>query len=338
MNSPVYKLIDWVSINDINWSGMSLNEHGEDLLRNNLKLLNYFNIGFRNDYLSFELLTSKKTQILKVQLFYLSKNPYALNYLMKNEDLINWYYLSYNTNSKILFLLRNDKYKNKINWDNLSSNTNPEILEFLFEHPDKINYCRLSGNNTNKALEYLKEHQDKIDWIQLSKNVNDGAIELLKNNQNKINWYYFSMNNNDNAFELFIDNIDLVNWYSIVYNTNTKALKLLMKYKYKITNWSGLCLNDNDIAIDLILKNYNRIDFLNLCDNKNPRILEILKNNIDKISWYTFSSNPLIFKLEYNKMSDNFSNLKEDIIKEVMHPKRVFKDPNYDYIEELFGD
>jgi hypothetical protein len=155
MNSPVYKLIDWVSINDINWSGMSLNEHGEDLLRNNLKLLNYFNIGFRNDYLSFELLTSKKTQILKVQLFYLSKNPYALNYLMKNEDLINWYYLSYNTNSKILFLLRNDKYKNKINWDNLSSNTNPEILEFLFEHPDKINYCRLSGNNTNKALEYL---------------------------------------------------------------------------------------------------------------------------------------------------------------------------------------
>ena len=58
----------------------------------------------------------------------------------------------------------------------------------------------------------------------------------------------------------------------------------------------------------------------------------VLKNNIDKISWYTFSSNPLIFKLEYNKMSDNFSNLKEDIIKEVMHPKRVFKDPNYDYI------
>ena len=28
----------------------------------------------------------------------------------------------------------------------------------------------------------------------------------------------------------------------------------------------------------------------------------------------------------------------EDLIKDVMKPSRVFKDPNYDYLEELFGD
>ena len=37
-------------------------------------------------------------------------------------------------------------------------------------------------------------------------------------------------------------------------------------------------------------------------------------------------------------ISNKIENLKEEIIKEVMHPRRVFKDPNYDYIEELFGD
>ena len=77
---------------------------------------------------------------------------------------------------------------------------------------------------------------------------------------------------------------------------------------------------------------------MNLCYNTNPKVLEILKFNKDKISWYTFSANPIIFKLDYDNMSKKIENLKEEIIKEVMHPRRVFKDPNYDYIEEMFGD
>ena len=30
--------------------------------------------------------------------------------------------------------------------------------------------------------------------------------------------------------------------------------------------------------------------------------------------------------------------IEEELIKEVMKPSRVFKNPDYDYIEELFGD
>jgi len=37
-------------------------------------------------------------------------------------------------------------------------------------------------------------------------------------------------------------------------------------------------------------------------------------------------------------MKINFESLDEEIIKEVMHPRRVFKNPDYDYLEELFGD
>ena len=37
-------------------------------------------------------------------------------------------------------------------------------------------------------------------------------------------------------------------------------------------------------------------------------------------------------------MSENNIEIYEEIIKEVMKPSRVFKNPDYDYLEELFGD
>jgi hypothetical protein len=37
-------------------------------------------------------------------------------------------------------------------------------------------------------------------------------------------------------------------------------------------------------------------------------------------------------------MRVNNQGMYEELIKEVMKPSRVFKDPEYDYLEELFGD
>jgi hypothetical protein len=37
-------------------------------------------------------------------------------------------------------------------------------------------------------------------------------------------------------------------------------------------------------------------------------------------------------------MKENNKGMYEDLIKEVMKPSRVFKNPDYDYLEELFGD
>jgi hypothetical protein len=37
-------------------------------------------------------------------------------------------------------------------------------------------------------------------------------------------------------------------------------------------------------------------------------------------------------------MRENNQKMYEDLIKEVMKPSRVFKDTDYDYLEELFGD
>jgi hypothetical protein len=70
----------------------------------------------------------------------------------------------------------------------------------------------------------------------------------------------------------------------------------------------------------------------------NPNAIELIKANQDKIDWDNLSYNPAIFELDYEKMKENNQETYEDLIKEVMKPSRVFKNPDYDYLEELFGD
>ena len=61
-------------------------------------------------------------------------------------------------------------------------------------------------------------------------------------------------------------------------------------------------------------------------------MLFIFLKNLTKIYWYYLSANPAIFKLDYEKMRENNQEMYEDLIKEVMKPSRVFKDPNYNYL------
>ena len=95
-------------------------------------------------------------------------------------------------------------------------------------------------------------------------------------------------------------------------------------------------LSRNINAIHLLEKYPDKINWKNLSKNKNA--IELLKENPDKIDWYYLSSNPAIFELDYEKMKKNNQDMYEDLIKEIMKPSRVFKNPDYDYLEELFGD
>ena len=70
----------------------------------------------------------------------------------------------------------------------------------------------------------------------------------------------------------------------------------------------------------------------------NPNAIYLLKANKDKIIWCYLSRNPSIFQLDYEEMKKNNQDMYEELIKEVMKPSRVFKNPDYDYLEELFGD
>ena len=70
----------------------------------------------------------------------------------------------------------------------------------------------------------------------------------------------------------------------------------------------------------------------------NPNAIELLKDNLNDIHWITSSKNPAIFQLDYKAMKIANEGIYEELIEEVLKPSRVFKNPDYDYIEELFGD
>ena len=80
----------------------------------------------------------------------------------------------------------------------------------------------------------------------------------------------------------------------------------------------------------------SKINWQALSSNENA--IELLKQNQNKICYRNLSSNPAIFELDYEAMKKNNQDMYEELIKEVMKPSRVFKNPDYDYIEELFGD
>ena len=101
-------------------------------------------------------------------------------------DVIHWDCLSINPNAISLL----EKNQNKIDWDYLSYNPSPNAISLMEQNQDKICWSVLSKNPN--AISLLEQNQDKIHWSALSKNPN--AISLLEQNQDKIDWYYLSEN------------------------------------------------------------------------------------------------------------------------------------------------
>lgn len=126
------------------------------------------------------------TSLTHIHWMYLSKNCYAIDLLVLNEDKINWEYLSLNCHWKAIELL--ERNPDKIHWRYLSRNSG--AIHILEKNWDKIDWQFLSNNE--KAIHILEKNQDKIDWTFLSGN--PGAMRLLQKNQDKINWEKFSMN------------------------------------------------------------------------------------------------------------------------------------------------
>ena len=109
----------------------------------------------------------------------------------------------------------------------------------------------------------------------------------------------------------------------------------ILKKNLNEINWVYLCENENPEVIPILLENPDKIEWYSL--SKNPNAIKLLEENQDKINWSYLSKNSAIFELDYEKMTENNLDFYEDLIKEVMKPSRVFKERDYDYLEELFG-
>ena len=188
------------------------------------------------------------------------------------------------------------------------------------------------------AIKLLDENRDKINWFHLSKNPN--AIKILDENRDKIVWNWFCLNTNPAAIKIIEENRDKINWFLLFQNPN--AIKIIKEEMMRNPDNIDLYqLSRNPNGLNLLLEFNRNIDIHFLCYNTNTDILPILEKNkhkFKKIDWFHLSENPIIFKLDYEIMKENNQDFYEELIKVIMHPSRVFKNPDYDYIEELFGD
>jgi len=95
-----------------------------------------------------------------------------------------------------------------------------------------------------------------------------------------------------------------------------------------------LCINPNIKDLNIAMDT-DKINWFLL--SLNPNGMEILERNKNKINGIIFK-NPEIFILDYKKMKENFLDTEEEIIKIILHPKRVLHNLityNYD-IEDMY--
>jgi hypothetical protein len=208
----------------------------------------------------------------KLDLYALSKNYNAIDYLKKNQD--------------------------KIDYGGLSANTNPKALDLLRQqiaiNPDSIDWDALSKNPI--AMPLLLENKKRIVWKAFCSNPHPYTITLLKNtmmedyDNRHIYLYWKSLSSNTSneaiAFLFLPENIHNIDWKVLSDNTNPEAIKLLTE-KAKDANegrdkldWFAICRNEN--AIDIILdalKNYAwYITWSTLVNNTNPKVINIIMN------------------------------------------------------------
>lgn len=237
---------------------------------------------------------------------FLSENPsnYAIKILKENEEKINGNYLARNINSKAINILEkklneNNNYLNEFGWNNLSLNPNTKAINLLKKYESKINWKRLSENPNKHAIEILKKNKEKVDILGLTRNTNPDATRLLLKNirdVTELGWQMLSMNPNEIVYDIIKNNKDKVNWNRTSLNTNKKVLEILNKeFPDRIVwNW----ISGNKSAIGILKKNKKKIWTSELCGNENPKALKILFELVetDDIDWETLSSNPVIFK------------------------------------------
>lgn len=268
---------------------------------------------------------------------YLSLNPRAIKLLEKNSDKINWGYLSYNEGA--IELLK--KNPDKINWNNLNFNNN--AYEILSDYYHKINWTIISTNprimdfyNKFKSeYELILNNPLDISWIHLTANEN-AFKEIIKDKLSTIEYNRsLCTNPNEEVIEILNKkNLSKTEYHFLNFNKNPKAVKLLETNCPEKINW--YVLSSNEGAIETLKRNLDKINWCQL--SRNTLAMEILEKNKNMINWHNLSANPSIFELDYEAMKINNEDFYEDLIKEVMKPSRVFKERDYDYLEELFGD
>jgi hypothetical protein len=299
-----HKFKNWVKVDKLDNSGLSMNQNAVYYLSKNKHLIdrqliiandsayilldelikkNEIDIGSASisNHPDIELLY-KNNKSISLDFFWLSGNRNAINLLNTNNSSINYSEISGNPGA--IDIIQNLS-EDRIDYTELSRN--PNAIKILKGQKDKIDWSVLSGNS--KAIRLLSKNPDKIDFENLSYNYNiDHPLlyKIIRDNLDKLDWSELSAN--PAAINILIDNFDRIDWDMLCQNPN--GVMLLSYYPEKI-NWSIL--------------------------SANYEASELFEENVDKIDWFYISSNPCIFELDYETMKNNLKFMRFDLMKAV---------------------
>jgi hypothetical protein len=333
INRKVYKLLDWLTIDNLDFDSLNNNENAVDLLLEYPDKIDYNKLCYNPNAIHLIKDWIAKKEFDKINWNNLCLNPTdeAIDILEMDASIVNskytmkiyetnlinfygWKNLASNKNVRACNLVikyskiipKSCKYVNNNNitiWYYLSRN--PVAIDIIEEElvcqrkkGCKINYSQLCRNpKIIKIIESIPE--SKIDWMELSKNKE--AIPILEKNLDKLDPQYFSYN------EKAVPILD-----AIIKGTDLQ----LNKYKHLI-DWIWLSMNKG--AKDIIMNNLDKIDWNGVALNSSA--IEIIKNNRDKLTIIDkahLSENPEIFEIDNDIMMKNklkyYEELKKSII------------------------
>ena len=276
-NKTQYKLLDWISQDNLCFDHLSLNPKAIDLLKKNPK---------------------------KIYWGFLSANPGAEDLILENENKIWTIFLLRNSNPKILPLI--EKQLSLIELDKIryGSEDEPILHDFIninvddfvefAENPSAIDLVQKYVNLIHERTGYSEIINSMI--LGFCNNPNPDVIPILEKYIDKFTYHeWFYLCQNPAAMSLIMSliekNKDNIMWNGLSANSN--ATRILEENKDEI-DWDYLSLNTHPTAIQWLEENQEKINWDNLSKNKSA--IHILKENQDKINWENFSTNQGIFE------------------------------------------
>ena len=254
-------------------------------------------------------------EISNNHLIYLSSNPNAFDYFIKNPDQIKWNQFCMLSHDRAVDYILNffesckqNKINNILTTFYLSFNTNPRIIQYIINNPSHICLVFLAQNPSNKAVEYLlklpREKLNNLSTLYINKNkkiVKYICNTLYKTLPHLINWSYLSGNTNSRAVKLLLlpENHSKISWFEFCMNTNSLAVDFLLSKNEngELIHYDNfrpsIALNPNDKIVSFLLEDEETRYSFKHSFNKNPndRVIKFLFENEEYIDWHGLCCN-----------------------------------------------
>jgi hypothetical protein len=251
----------------------------------------------------------------------LSRNPFAVDMLVRHIDKISWVDFVLNPNAIHVIEKNLDLcFKSLCGYGKIHLLRHPDFIHILKKYKNKfIDELLLIG-----CLSELAKHTNPI-YIDLLEKYMKKCPEKI---QNVSSTFWDDLCVNANAVHIIKENLDKLtnlSWQILAKNPN--AIHIISQNLEKLDDTGWRYLSQNPNAIPILEENIDKINWYSLSSNING--IQILEKNIYNIRCYSFidyenmSVEMPIFEIDYDAIEKRCSIYKEELIAIALHPSRI---------------